>query len=411
MKRLLFVIGVLFLLSGVLQAQVVYVSPHGSDSWTGSNTQPYQTIHKALEKAGVKEVRVAVGSYKVSIRQKGEIIIPRGVTVRGGYLEKAPHEVLDVQSDNPGTLQGQTILQGDSTCRIAKVAGVVEQVTATGGFAQAGNGGGVYVVAGGEVRNCIISGNQASARAPKVGDLLMKNGDYLDASLFTYDQRDDVAGVVFWVNPQRNAPLGERGRAVGVKSLSMRWIQPPGYDGSSAVGVLFPFPDFMPYCASVEDALQDFAGDVNTTNILNASADFEYPLAAACRALGTEWYLPAAGEIMWIMGEWSVVDYVFEILWDKIRVGSGYSNAYVEQYFGRAPLDATKRWSNIDFILHEQFAMLASSSSKDKQNTWMLSTFGNEAALVTSASYVATGSGASKKYKFTKFGGLPVRKF
>lgn len=407
MKRLLFVVGVLFLLSGVLQAQIIYVSPHGSDSWTGSNTQPYQTVHKALEKAGVKEVRVAVGSYKVSIRQKGEIVIPRGVTVRGGYLKKTPHEVLDIQSDNLGTIEGQTILQGDSTCRIAKVSGLLEQVTVTGGFAQAGNGGGVYVVAGGVVRNCIISGNQASARAPKVGDLLMKNGDYLDASLFTYDQRNDVAGIVFWVNPQRNAPPGERGRAVSVKSLSMSWIQPPGYDGSSMVNVLFPFPEFMPYYTSVEAALQDFAGDVNTTNILNASADFEYPLAVACRALGPEWYLPAAGEIMWIMGEWSVVDYVFEILWDKIRAGCGYSRAYVEQYFGHAPLDPTKNWEDVDFILHTKSASLASSSSKDKQNAWTLSTFSNEAALTTGALYGAGG----KRYRFLKFGGLSVRKF
>lgn len=73
MKRLLFVVGVLFLLSGVLQAQVIYVSPHGSDSWTGSNTQPYQTIHKALEKVGVKEVRGAVGSdFKVKLQVAGQ---------------------------------------------------------------------------------------------------------------------------------------------------------------------------------------------------------------------------------------------------------------------------------------------------------------------------------------------------
>lgn len=144
MKGILF--GFLLFLTTALSAQkVVYVSSNGSDFWTGSRTQPLQTVHKALEQSGVTEVRVAVGKYKISVYGKGEIIVPAGVTVRGGYLEKTPHEVQDVLAENRGVAEGQSVFQGDSTCRIFEVGGVLEQVTVTGGRAEGGNGGGVFV--------------------------------------------------------------------------------------------------------------------------------------------------------------------------------------------------------------------------------------------------------------------------
>lgn len=40
--------------------------------------------------------------------------------VKGGYKEKAPHEVQDALVENRGVVAGQSVFQGDSTCRILK---------------------------------------------------------------------------------------------------------------------------------------------------------------------------------------------------------------------------------------------------------------------------------------------------
>ena len=66
MKRVLFLFFLLFLITALSAQKVLYVSSNGSDTWTGSRTQPFQTVHKALEQSGVTEVRVAVGNYKIS---------------------------------------------------------------------------------------------------------------------------------------------------------------------------------------------------------------------------------------------------------------------------------------------------------------------------------------------------------
>ncbi len=407
MKRVLFLFCLLFLTTALSAQKVLYVSSNGSDTWTGSRTQPFQTVHKALEQSGVTEVRVAVGNYKISIHEKGEIYVPAGVVVKGGYKEKAPHEVQDALVENRGVVAGQSVFQGDSTCRIFEVAGGLEQVTVTGGRAEGGNGGGVFVKSGGVVKNCIIWGNQAAGKAPKVGDLLMKNGDCMDVSLFTYEQKDDVEGVVFWVNPQRDAPKGERGRAVGIKTVSGFWLKPPGYFGTSLVEVDVSFPDFMPYVSSPASALTDVDGDINTTKILAASADFEYPLAEACRDLGSDWYLPAIGEVMYIMAEWSVVDDTFGILWDKIQVGCGGSRTFMQNYFGCSSTDAVLSWKETSVLLHTKTANIVSSSCVTKSEVWRLGSFTNASVLEIWSLYDKLG----KKYRFTTVQSFSVRKF
>lgn len=407
MKRVSFLFCLLFWITALSAQKVLYVSPNGSDTWTGSRTQPYQTVYKALEQAGVTEVRVAVGKYEISVYDKGEIIIPAGVTVRGGYLEKSPHEVQDVLVEDRSETGGQSIFQGDSTCRIFEVAGVLEQVTVTGGRAEGGNGGGVFVKSGGVVKNCIIRGNQAAGKAPKVGDLLMKNGDCMDVSLFTYDQKDDVAGIVFWVNPQSDAPKGERGRALGVKQLDDFLIKPLGYSGTAQVEVKVPFPEFAPYSPSEKSVLTDINGDINTTRILTASSDFEYPLAQICRAMGAEWYLPAIGEIMYIVAEWSVVDDVFEILWNRVQTGSGGSRSIMQDYFGCTSTGATKPWNDSGTIMRAVMANIASSSCATKSEIWMVGSFTNIDALKKEEWYLKN----KEKYKFNKYKTFAVCKF
>lgn len=408
MKRVLFLFCLLFLVTSLSAQKVLYVSSNGSDTWSGSRTQPYQTVHKALQQSGVTEIRVAVGNYKISVYDQGQILIPAGVAVKGGYLEKAPHEVQDVLVEDRSVVSGQSVFQGDSTCRIFEVAGVLEQVTVTGGRAEGGNGGGVYVKSGGVMKNCIVWGNQAAGEAPKVGDLLMKNGVCMDVSLFTYDQKDDVDGIVFWVNPQRDAPKGERGRAMSIKTLNDYWMKYLNYTGGS---VLLPstvvFPEFAPYFSSEAVALTDLEGDVNTDKILAISSDFEFPLIKACRNMGAEWYMPAIGEIMFLTAEWSVVDDVLEILWNRVQTGSGGSRTVMQNYFGCTSANALNPWRQSGSIMFSVVADIISSSCQTGSSVWTVRSFTNIHALSEVDIYKKNG----KKYNFNKYKTFAVRKF
>lgn len=397
MKRVLY-IGVCLLLCGIslaAQEQVIYVSSKGSDTWAGSQTQPYGTIYKALEvaaaKTGTVEVRVAVGVYPVSMDKapkKGTLEIPVHVTVKGGYLNGESFSVQNVLAPDRESPAGQTILQGDSTCRVAWVKGGLEQVVVTGGRAEGANGGGVLVESGGSVKNCIIHTNQASGQAPKVGDLLMKNGDYVDVSLFTYEQKDEVAGVVFWVNPKRDAPKGERGRAVSVKQLYEFLIFPVGHTGSSTMiskrdwtCAATDVPDFLPYY-TLEEALDDMDGKENTDRWLeNENSCVEFSLMRACRSLGEQWYIPAAGELMLMQIEWSMVDNTLNVLWEKIRAGAGSDVSIVRDYFGLEPGVTIRSWYSADGTAWHGTVPLASSSRVDPTNVWGINSFTNYSDL------------------------------
>lgn len=410
MKRVLFLFCLLFLVTSLSAQKVLYVSSNGSDTWSGSRTQPYQTVHKALQQSGVTEIRVAVGNYKISVYDQGQILIPAGVAVKGGYSEKAPHEVQDVLVEDRSVVSGQSVFQGDSTCRIFEVAGVLEQVTVTGGRAEGGNGGGVYVKSGGVMKNCIVWGNQAAGEAPKVGDLLMKNGVCMDVSLFTYDQKDDVDGIVFWVNPQRDAPKGERGRAMSIKTLNDYWMKHKNYTGNKAIDIAddVAFPEFAPYFLSESVALTDLEGEANTDKILAISSDFEFPLIKACRNMGAKWYTPAIGEIMFLTAEWSVVDDVLEILWNRVQTGSGGSRTVMQNYFGCTSANALKPWRLCGSIMFSAGSNIISSSCQTGSTVWAVRSFTNIEALSNAPIYRKT---SGTKYTFTKYNTFAVRKF
>lgn len=319
----------LVLFAGILPAQkVVYVSERGDDSWSGAQTLPYESVYKALESvkdvAGPVEIRVAVGKYLISAqkgKKKGELLVPANVTIRGGYIREGTG-VKDMLSDNRGNPDGQTIFQGDSTCRIATVKGVLEQVVVAGGRAEGANGGGILVESGGKVVNCIIRSNQASGSTPKVGDLLLKSGDFMDVSQYVYGQADEVVGIVFWVNPKRDAPVGERARAMSIKEFNEPWVAVKNkckYNEEFLVNLVEGT-----YCPEVESALSDTDGAANTELLLSNTNAYvtDFPLARACRNYGEGWYLPAIGEIMWILTEWNTVDNSFRMVWDKIQIGS-----------------------------------------------------------------------------------------
>ncbi|HBO27075.1 MULTISPECIES: DUF1565 domain-containing protein [Culturomica] len=388
MKRILNVL-MLVLFAGILPAQkVVYVSERGDDSWSGAQTLPYESVYKALESvkdvAGPVEIRVAVGKYLISAqkgKKKGELLVPANVTIRGGYIREGTG-VKDMLSDNRGNPDGQTIFQGDSTCRIATVKGVLEQVVVAGGRAEGANGGGILVESGGKVVNCIIRSNQASGSTPKVGDLLLKSGDFMDVSQYVYGQADEVVGIVFWVNPKRDAPVGERARAMSIKEFNEPWVAVKNkckYNEEFLVNLVEGT-----YCPEVESALSDTDGAANTELLLSNTNAYvtDFPLARACRNYGEGWYLPAIGEIMWILTEWNTVDNSFRMVWDKIQIGSGSDMAVMNKYFGIVnPSIAYASWYEADLLWFKSWP--TSSSRPDAVNCWQLSGFYNEAALRT----------------------------
>lgn len=390
---------VVFLISwcvcaGVGMAQTpVYVSAEGSDMWSGAAATPFKTVHKALEKVkntgGAAEIRVAVGVYPISAGNKGELIIPAHVTVKGGFSKNGV-AVQNELAGNPDKPEGQTIFQGDSTCRIATVEGVLERVVVTGGRAEGGNGGGVLVEAGGSLRDCIVRGNKASGRLPKVGDIILESGDFMDVSQYRYGQEDDVKGIVFWLNPQRDAPIGQRGRAVSIKMFSLtQWVSGPLSGGANVVQTIKNELLKNVVCLSLpEEALLDTDGNKNTDLLLKGSYSVVtgFPLAKACREYGSEWYLPAAGELMWMLAEWSTVDNTYKILWDYIQKECQEDVTVMAKYFNLPPnVPANAKWYEKSGMLWvDDVGGRMASSSLSSQNgctVWVLTNFTGSSRL------------------------------
>lgn len=409
MRRIVCFLALWCGLIGMGTAQtVVYVSEEGNDiSWTGVAELPFKTVHRALEKvknvSTPVEIRVAVGVYPISGEEKGELMIPANVTVKGGFLKKGVSGVQDVQAVNRDKAEGQSIFQGDSTCRIATVKGVLEQVVVTGGRAEGANGGGVLVESGGVVRNCIIRNNKASGRAPKVGDIILESGNFIDVSQYQYGQEDDVKGIVFWVNPKRDAPAGQRGRAVSLKGLTGNWAK---YSGKWN-DYLLQLPVEGKYCANIEEALEDTDGKVHTDFLLaNTNSQIGFPLAEACRAVGPEWYLPAIGEIMWMLAEWNTVDNTFYELWNKIQTACGGNAAMMTGYFGCRPAVVNSVWYETN-LLWISNAVFVSSTREADNDVWILSSMRNEARLEGQA----IGTKMLSNVRFTLFNCYAVRCF
>lgn len=383
MRRIVCFLALWCGLIGMGTAQtVVYVSEEGNDiSWTGVAELPFKTVHRALEKvknvSTPVEIRVAVGVYPISGEEKGELMIPANVTVKGGFLKKGVSGVQDVQAVNRDKAEGQSIFQGDSTCRIATVKGVLEQVVVTGGRAEGANGGGVLVESGGVVRNCIIRNNKASGRAPKVGDIILESGNFIDVSQYQYGQEDDVKGIVFWVNPKRDAPAGQRGRAVSIKEFRSTWVE-----GSTKISDVKNNIVAGTYFTTEEEALQDIDGKSATDFLLahTNSVITDYPLARKCREYGEEWYLPAIGEVMWMLTEWNTVDNSFRILWNRIQAGCSANLTVMRSYFDLSdPTRASATWYDSGTLWQD--GNFASSSRKEDIGIWRLTSFYNQAAL------------------------------
>ncbi len=281
---------------------------------------PFKTIYKALAQPGVTEVLVAVGVYPVSgkMGQPGELVVPTGVTVRGGYLV-VDGTMTDTQTDHPESIENQTILQGDSSCRIAVVGGILENVTVAGGRTKGQNGGGVYVEPDGVVRNCIVRNNSATGGKVKVGDLFMENSAgfyFLSMQNFQIELKEQLVGVVFWVNPNDNVPDEEKGKVIAFATQSAKFADknPEEYPFST------PSPLYYP---TSRLAMRDLDGERNTIDLLTYDPTI-FPLTKSCRdyrsgeADAGRWYMPACGEVMQMYAEWLAVNNTFKMVWDKM---------------------------------------------------------------------------------------------
>lgn len=329
--------------------QEIYVSLlDGWDDWnSGVLMQPFKTVEKAIAKAvavGAKEVRVVVGEYHLS----SELKIPVNLSLIGGYKSK---ETVRVQNSAE-----QTILIGSGSKRVAVVEGLLEGVTVKGGFCKGGNGGGVFVKSTGRVVNCIVVENKATFLLPKVGDLLMKDGTYLDVNNFTYDQRANVEGVIFWVNPDKGADIGKQGYAVGTgAAYNVRWANSLNKSGT--------------FCKTISDAVSDMDGRGNTDDLKSRYTDCN--AVNKCREKGAQWSLPALGQLMQLAAEWSVLEISFGKLWDEMLKIPGNRLVEMQAFFGSGVEINERGWSGSQHFLVSS-GMLFSSTLQDKSNVWKL---------------------------------------
>lgn len=270
----------------------IYVSATVSAGGNGTLAAPYP-LETALGKAASgDEVRLMTGTYSL----EKELAIPKGVTVAGGY-----------QTDGTQLADGAfyTVLDGKNDHRVVRLAGTLRNVTVQHGKARGGNGGGVYVESTGILENCIVKECEANYMLPKVGDLYMKDGSFLDIKDFEAKQYQEVKGVVFWVNPDKSAELGNRGCAAALDfEYSVQW-------NSTTIGSAAP--DLKRY-GNLSEAWQDYAGKSNTDQL----AAIGVAIATKCRATGSEWSVPALGQWVRIASEWGLLNETFKTLWNAL---------------------------------------------------------------------------------------------
>jgi len=156
-------------------------------------------VKAAIEGASSGDVRIEAGVYKLS----GEVIVPAGVTVIGGFVGG----FTDADRIYPGAAASNTeltILDGNSLetlkaakHRVATVNGTLEGVVVRGGHQRNGNGGGLLVNGTGIVANCIIKGNVAMSVTGNdaLGGGVYLNGGTLVNSVVAYNMANNGYGV------------------------------------------------------------------------------------------------------------------------------------------------------------------------------------------------------------------------
>lgn len=188
----------------VSHGQVFVSSSTGNDS---NNGQSWVTAKKTLPAAlavlvdstgaGSGDIFVKVGNYQIA----NELLIPAGVTVRGGY--RADSEGSDTSDRRfPGVNSHWTdttyctIISGAGNHRIARVYGFVEGCVVRNGYTDYIGGG--LLIDGGTVSHCVIK--ECDAIDPldataQGGGVYVRNNAYLLNCVVTDNRADDGAAV------------------------------------------------------------------------------------------------------------------------------------------------------------------------------------------------------------------------
>ncbi|MBD2701571.1 hypothetical protein IC229_13050 [Spirosoma sp. BT702] len=169
--------GLLFLMSQLSQAQIIYVTPAGAGNQSGSswaNALPGTSLQSRLATATSGTFLVGAGEYTpaaVSDPTKS-FFIPSGVQVYGGYVAGTTNRITTPSGTTFSGDIGSPGLVSDNSYHVVMFRNAsantrLEGVVITGGFAEAaapnGQGGGIYNDGSG-------SGNQSN---PNLANVLL----------------------------------------------------------------------------------------------------------------------------------------------------------------------------------------------------------------------------------------------
>jgi Bacterial Ig-like domain/Right handed beta helix region len=160
-------------LSGDFDVAVVFVSPSGNDSWSGSRVAPKKTIAAAVNYADSQfdtgRVHATQGIYQVSFAAGTHVILREGISIYGGYNSSLTvrnpaayvTEIREVSTTGGGT----SIFDYTNMNRIIDASGSITRATVMDGFTLRGGGGdaggcasAIYTYSGASptISNCII---------------------------------------------------------------------------------------------------------------------------------------------------------------------------------------------------------------------------------------------------------------
>lgn len=135
----------------------------------------------------------------------------------------------------------------------------------------------------------ILSINLFAQQHVNIGDILCTDGSTVKPNEYASSGKTAM-GVVFFVDES-----GEHGWSVhlDIQAYDINWVSPTYYDYG------YDIPS-LPNCEYSLDALNDLDGYGNTLKIRQAHGADWYPAAWAVD-FDNDWYLPAAGQLRWLM--------------------------------------------------------------------------------------------------------------
>lgn len=129
----------------------------------------------------------------------------------------------------------------------------------------------------------------ASAQAVSIGDILCTDGTTVKPSAYLSSGKT-AEGIVFYVDQS-----GQEGWAVNLHrdAIDIHWVTPEYYEYGYDIPLL-------PNCETSRQGLFDLDGYSNTAIIRMTHGPEWYP-AAWCVDFDNGWYLPAAGQMRWLL--------------------------------------------------------------------------------------------------------------